>query len=101
MFRCWSVLILGGYVVRDTQWLYGSEDGLLPGLRSLSESVLVRRIQVREHSNVEDARATIELFLLYRETYGSDCDYAGEVLDLDETSAQIETGGGWTVLRAM
>jgi len=75
------------YVVRDTQRLYGSELGRLPGLGALSFSVLGRSIQVEEHSSVEDARATMELFLEYHERYEADCDYTGTLLDSDSTCA--------------
>jgi len=89
----------GKYVVRDTQRLYGSSLGQLPGLRSLSASVLGRSIQVTEHSSVEDARATMELFLWYHERNESDCDYAGKALDSVGTSSRVEDGsrcGGLT-----
>jgi len=69
------------YVVRDTQLLYDSSYGhSLPALSSLSNSVLHRNIQSEEHSSVEDARATMDLFLAYRDGNESDCDHAGQSL---------------------
>ena len=45
-----------------------------------------------EHSGVEDARATMELFLLYCERGEFECEYAGETLDSDGTSSNSVTG---------
>lgn len=42
---------------------YAKAYGGLPSLADLSYTVLAQTIQVEEHSSVEDARATMELFL--------------------------------------
>ncbi|GAB7333241.1 hypothetical protein MBLNU13_g04890t1 [Cladosporium sp. NU13] len=81
------------YVVHDTQRMYGASLGRLPGLSALSSSVLGRSIQVEEHLSVEDASATMELFLWHRERYESGCDYTGKALDSDINPTQVETGG--------
>ena len=84
------------YTVHDTQRLYGASLGRSPGLGALSSEVLGRSIQVGEHSSVEDARATMELFLRRCEMEESESDYAGETFDSDgtSTSAEGETDGG-------
>lgn len=75
------------YVVRDTQRFYGVGIGQLPGLKTLSTSVLGCSIQVGEHSSVEDARATMELFLVYHERCEADCDFTGKLLGSGSTIA--------------
>jgi hypothetical protein len=42
--------------------VYGSEDARLPTLRTVSSNMLGRSVEMGEHSSVEDARATMELF---------------------------------------
>lgn len=79
------------YVIRDTQECEEYRQlngGQAPGLAMLASSVLGRTIQVEEHSSVEDARATMDLFLLHREEYEVGLDYAGEPLESD-TSAVV------------
>jgi hypothetical protein len=93
-----------GYVVRDTQKLYSASSGSLqPSLSSLATDVLGRSIQVEEHSSVEDARATMELFLLHHDEHKADCDHTGEPLkevaasspNVDSTSAvPTDSGAG-------
>lgn len=66
------------YDVRDTQkmhgWPYEGSNPRQPALRALAAAVLDRNIQGEEHSSVEDARATMELFLWYHEKFGIDFD---------------------------
>lgn len=53
-----------GFTTRDTQRQYSCRGWSRPALRDLASSVLGRSIQQGEHSSVEDARATMELYLL-------------------------------------
>jgi hypothetical protein len=46
---------------------YGLGDQKLPSLKNLVSGVLKRQIQVNDHSSVEDAQATMELFLIHRD----------------------------------
>lgn len=74
------------YVVRDTQDFDECRQlngGQPPGLAMLAADVLERSIQVEEHSSIEDARATMDLFLLHHEEYEDGLDYAGKPLDSD------------------
>ncbi|RKP07391.1 ribonuclease H-like domain-containing protein, partial [Thamnocephalis sphaerospora] len=60
------------HLVRDTQ-LYKPfrklTGGRTPGLKRLVELVLKRKIQAGEHSSVEDAAATMELYRSCKETW--------------------------------
>lgn len=73
------------YVVRDVQGFHEyrqyalGQDGI-PSLRILASEVLERPIQQEEHSSVEDAQATMDLFLLHHDTYEFGCDYTGRSL---------------------
>jgi hypothetical protein len=56
----------------DTQTLAEYKDivgGGVPSLKKLVPAVLGRAIQVKEHSSVEDAQATMELFLRRRKAF--------------------------------
>ncbi|RSH84252.1 uncharacterized protein EHS24_005764 [Apiotrichum porosum] len=62
--------------VRDTALFYPLRkltnivhEGQYPSLRALSKEVLGREIQTGEHSPIEDARATMDVFLAVREEY--------------------------------
>jgi hypothetical protein len=46
---------------------YGLGYQMLPSLKNLASGVLERQIQVNDHSSVEDAQATMELFLIHRD----------------------------------
>lgn len=82
------------YVVRDTQKMRGfpfeGSNPHQPGLRALAAAVLDRDIQGEEHSSVEDARATMDLFLWHHERFGGGLDYAGEPIDSGSSSSDDE-----------
>lgn len=79
------------YVVRDTQkmrgWPFEGSNPHQPGLKALAAGVLDRDIQGEEHSSVEDARATMDLFLWHHERFGGGLDYAGEPIDSGSSSS--------------
>ena len=52
-------------ITRDTA-LYFKEGNKKPSLKSLVEKHLGKSIQTGEHSSVEDAKATMELYLKFR-----------------------------------
>ncbi|KAM0713821.1 hypothetical protein Q7P37_010783 [Cladosporium fusiforme] len=59
-------LSFGGYTIHCTQAKHtkGIRGRYKPGLKDLTEELLGREIQGKEHSSVEDARATMDIFLL-------------------------------------
>lgn len=77
-------LDFSAYMVRDTQNFveYRNNDRRrsVAALSMLASSVLGRSIQVEKHSSVEDAQATMDLFLLHYKNYEADCDFTGKPL---------------------
>lgn len=90
------------YVVRDTQCMTGfPHNGRrrgLPGLAALAHEVLGRNIQFGEHSSVEDAQATMDLFLWHYKRHGLGLDYAGKPLRRDSPGS--DDGASGTVTAA-
>jgi RNA exonuclease 4 len=86
------------YVVRDTQTLYWRQFDrwVGRGLADLASAVLGRGIQTTEHSSVEDARATMDLFLWYRKRnkYEAGRGYDGKPLVKDGPVDDVGTSGG-------
>jgi RNA exonuclease 4 len=87
-----------GYVIRDTQdlWWEPYTGDRSRGLASIASSVLGRSIQTMEHSSVEDARATMDLFLFYRKhsQHEAGRGYDGEPLVKSTPVDNVGTSGG-------
>jgi RNA exonuclease 4 len=86
------------YVVRDTQSFYWRQFNrwMGRGLADLSAAILGRGIQTTEHSSVEDARATMDLFLYYRNNaqYEAGRGHDGKPLVKDVPVEYVGTSGG-------
>jgi hypothetical protein len=86
------------YVVRDTQSFYWRQFNRWVGraLADLSAAILGRGIQTTEHSSVEDARATMDLFLYYRKhsQHEAGRGYDGKLLAKDVPVDYVGTSGG-------
>lgn len=71
------------YKVRDTQTFAEYRKAVrrrsAAALSILASSVLGRNIQTEEHSSVEDAQATMDLFLLHHKKYEAGCDFTGDL----------------------
>lgn len=97
-----SPWVFDGIETRDTQQLplyrsYARGPRYLPALKHLARIVLGRNIQGPEHSSVEDARATMDLYLEHREEFdrlqaGEDhrCNMSWSPLDPDDTETEQE-----------
>lgn len=89
------------YQIRDTQWMPFSETDSLK-LQKMASAVLGRLIQIAEHSSVEDAQATMALYLSHRakpttadphdSTVGSVSDEVGREVD----NSDVSSGGPGT-----
>ncbi|CAL7946429.1 unnamed protein product [Xylocopa violacea] len=47
--------------------------GNTPGLKKLAQELLGREIQTGEHNSIEDARSTMQLYMLYKNKWESEC----------------------------
>jgi RNA exonuclease 4 len=87
-----------GYVIRDTQafWWKPYTGDRKEGLAHIASKVLGLSIQTTEHSSVEDARATMDLFLWYRKMsgYETGCGYDGKPLVKNDPVDEVGTSGG-------
>lgn len=80
-------LDLSNYDVCDTQRLSGFPSKS-PKLDTLAAGMLSRNMQAAEHSSIEDAQATMDLFQ-WHEKYGvEESDYASEVRDSESPVGQ-------------
>lgn len=83
------------YQTRDTQTMGFYQTGSMK-LRVLAGAVLGRSIQGREHSSVEDAQATMALYLSHKDQPAlMDLHDSGIGSGSDETDAETEEAGWW------
>ena len=92
------------FKIHDTQLFeeyreFGAGYQRKPRLATLASAVLGRNIQVGEHSSVEDAQATMDLFLRRREGFEANGEariWTAESIAIPDTVEDIMAGNAWS-----